>query len=274
MTKFLFFCDIDGTLLCKERDIDEQTIQLINDLETLKCRVILCTGRSIHSTGRIATKLNADNPCILYNGAVIHNFKASETTKVAFLDEAIRSKVDAVYKLFPSIGIMAYTLTGNYMIRSTPFLRTRGLQLEMVPHETRLERVTERIIKIVLASSNREDLIACQPLFCEYQFMFGSRHFVEIVAAGVSKGSAAKEMQNFYGIGREHTFCAGDAENDLSLFEVSHMGFAPENAMESIKRAATDLVPNCTEGGVKVAFQNASKRILAPNNLVNQGDNK
>jgi hydroxymethylpyrimidine pyrophosphatase-like HAD family hydrolase len=51
-------------------------------------------------------------------------------------------------------------------------------------------------------------------------------------------------------LGIERVVCFGDNDNDLSMFEVADESYAPENANEAIKSAATAVIGHHDEEGI------------------------
>ena len=51
-------------------------------------------------------------------------------------------------------------------------------------------------------------------------------------------------------LGIEQVICFGDSENDLSMFEAADECYAPANAKDSIKSAATAIIGHHDEEGI------------------------
>jgi HAD superfamily hydrolase (TIGR01484 family) len=74
--------------------------------------------------------------------------------------------------------------------------------------------------------------------------------FLEVLAAGVSKGSGLRTAMDRYGLSPEEVIVFGDEENDLPMFTVAGYAAAPANARAEV-RAAADLVTGAnTEDGI------------------------
>ena len=50
------------------------------------------------------------------------------------------------------------------------------------------------------------------------------------------------EHRLIHNLGTERVVCFGDSDNDLSMFEVADESYAPENANDAIKAAATAVI--------------------------------
>jgi hydroxymethylpyrimidine pyrophosphatase-like HAD family hydrolase len=51
-------------------------------------------------------------------------------------------------------------------------------------------------------------------------------------------------------LGLERVICFGDSDNDLSMFEAADEGYAPANANDIIKSAATAVIGHHDEEGI------------------------
>ena len=72
--------------------------------------------------------------------------------------------------------------------------------------------------------------------------------FAEFFSVDAGKGSGIRFVKELCGFGR--TVCFGDNINDLSMFEASDEGFAPENAEGAVKAVATAVIAANSEDGV------------------------
>jgi hypothetical protein len=79
--------------------------------------------------------------------------------------------------------------------------------------------------------------------------------FLEIMAAGVSKGAALGVALSLRGIDREATIAFGDAENDIPLLEAAGFGVAVANAAQAVRKAADDVAPSNEEDGVAIYLE-------------------
>ena len=63
-----------------------------------------------------------------------------------------------------------------------------------------------------------------------------------------SKGGAIQLLKELLGI--ERVVCFGDSDNDLSMFEMADESYAPSNANDDIKAAATAVIGHHDEEGI------------------------
>jgi hydroxymethylpyrimidine pyrophosphatase-like HAD family hydrolase len=72
--------------------------------------------------------------------------------------------------------------------------------------------------------------------------------WLDVHHSDATKGGAIQEMKELLGI--ERVVCFGDNENDLSMFEAADESYAPENATDEIKSAATAVIGHHDEEGI------------------------
>lgn len=74
--------------------------------------------------------------------------------------------------------------------------------------------------------------------------------FLEMVAAGVDKGVAIRRLGGLLKVKPDEIMAFGDGQNDLTMIQAAGIGCAMENAVDSLKRAATLVAPKNTDDGV------------------------
>ncbi|HBF39057.1 MAG TPA: hypothetical protein DDW50_17285, partial [Firmicutes bacterium] len=78
--------------------------------------------------------------------------------------------------------------------------------------------------------------------------------YLEILAPGVSKGKALKEVSESWGFGQDEVMAIGDAPNDISMVEWAGVGVAVGNAVPELKKVATMVVTDHDHDGVAEAI--------------------
>ena len=74
--------------------------------------------------------------------------------------------------------------------------------------------------------------------------------WMDVMAAGVSKGTALKSLQEILGISREETMAFGDYFNDLDMLMAADWSFCMENGHEDVKKLCRYTAPDNNHGGV------------------------
>ncbi|MBT8058847.1 MAG: HAD family hydrolase, partial [Gammaproteobacteria bacterium] len=72
--------------------------------------------------------------------------------------------------------------------------------------------------------------------------------WLDVHHSDASKGGAIRLMKDLLGV--ERVVCFGDNDNDLSMFEIADESYAPSNATDEIKAAATAVIGHHDDEGV------------------------
>ena len=89
------------------------------------------------------------------------------------------------------------------------------------------------------------DYVRQQPWAADYEIFFSDRSLLEVTRKGASKGAMVARLAERLGISREHIYCAGDENNDLSMLTMAAQGFAPANCVENVKNCGAAIVADC-----------------------------
>ncbi len=72
--------------------------------------------------------------------------------------------------------------------------------------------------------------------------------WLDVHHSDASKGGAIEQLKSLLGF--ERVICFGDSDNDLSMFEAADESYAPANANDTIKSAATAVIGHHDEEGI------------------------
>jgi len=106
--------DLDNTLLTSEKNIDQETIDLIKKVDEAGKKVILATGRMFEAAINFLEELELDTPLITYNGALIKNKNREVIQENLISDELTKEVVEFA----EDFGLhIQYYSEGNYYYR-------------------------------------------------------------------------------------------------------------------------------------------------------------
>src|SRR5207253_6338681 len=80
--------------------------------------------------------------------------------------------------------------------------------------------------------------------------VYSGPEYLEMTAAGVSKGNALRRLVDDLGIPRDRVLVIGDAPNDVSMFQEAGLAVAMGNAAADVQGAADIVAPTLEEDGV------------------------
>lgn len=243
-TKILF-TDLDGTLLNDEKKISPANKEAIQTMLKRGHKVVFSTGRATSSAVALAEKLGLTSEgcyAITFNGACIYDLYRKESISRRPVPlHLVRRVMDAAY----AYGLYAHTYEGTKVLaeRDTK-------ELYQYLGYTNMEHIlTEDVCRtlsgepekvIVISFDDKQKIREFQESIRPWadgklDTFFSSDYYLEVVSPGVSKGSAIRILCEMLEIPMENTVSAGDAQNDISMLEVTHIGAVMKNAGDDIK---------------------------------------
>ena len=261
----LIVFDLDGTLLNEKSAISDYTSETLTLLAEHEIAYTVATGRTLHSARAILDGHQFLLPQAYKNGVMIWHpeqkqLSSGPTLTVDELDHIVRAcnqqrvtpfvftleedQQNIVYHSSLQSGI-EQRLIHNLGIEDNISPRT----LDELPADAAITHVNaigaSEAIKAVLHSVDDEaHLVAYSGIAWEGR----EWRWLDVHHSDASKGGAIKEMKELLGI--ERVVCFGDSDNDLSMFEVADESYAPANANEAIKSAATAVIGHHDEEGI------------------------
>ncbi|MDJ0698783.1 MAG: HAD family hydrolase [Woeseiaceae bacterium] len=257
--------DLDGTLLNRDSvisDYTRETLQLLTDNDIA---YTVATGRTLHGARSILDGHRFQLPQAYKNGVMIWHPQTQHYSRGATLtpdevDNLVRAcrhnrltpfvftldedQESAVYHL-PTISDIERDLIRNISIEEYG----KVFPLDALPGDAIVTHVNaigdSEAIKSVLHS------VADEPHLVAYSgFALEGRQWswLDVHHSNASKGGAIQQLKALLGI--ERVICFGDSNNDLSMFEAADESYAPANANNTVKSAATAVIGHHDEEGI------------------------
>ena len=281
----LLAVDIDGTLITTDMKLTGVTRRAIARAQERGLRVTLATGRSFRSALNYAQQLDIDLPLICANGALIIDRKGNVLQESALPGEVAAQLLTEMVEA--GFFVQAYHDQGIFSVGPPPnvFQWIRAIcgdkpKLSHILYSFREYRRCAITHKGDLPKLLAQGQVRVHKLFCsgplEAQDYFqdrasergltvefypqGSRMYLEIMAANVSKGNALKVVARSLGVPMAETIAVGDNLNDLSMVEMAGLGVAMGNGHPRLKQAADFVTDSNDQDGVAVLIQ----QVLTP----------
>jgi hypothetical protein len=265
----LLACDVDGTLITTGERLSEETRKALLDLRALGIEVVLATGRSPWGIHDLCEDLGLLGPQITMQGALV----------VSPLSGAIMA---------------AHTMSPASVSEQVEFARSLGLDCVVCyPFEHRLQKLTPGLASSVprrflerghirevasiaeLAGDSAVRTLVFPPeglhqtirgalereFGSRFSITWGDEDAVEILAGGVSKGSALIELASHLGIDMAEVAAIGDGRNDLEMLSTAGRSAAMAWAPQDVRAAATLVVGEGREDGAREALEHFFPRM-------------
>ncbi|MEL7046817.1 MAG: HAD-IIB family hydrolase [Pseudomonadota bacterium] len=261
----LLVFDLDGTLLNRSSSITPYTRETLRRLGERGIAYTVATGRALHGAIDILEGHGFALPHIYKNGVMIWNPAESCYSKrhlltveeVGHVAEAFitRSITPFFFTLEPGDRHAVYhpplQQSVEYkLLRS--FERERDLPvlpISELPADADITNVSAigpapDVQAVADLIGDEEQLVAYMGIAIEDRKL----SWIDIHHHAGSKGGAVDLLKNELGFKR--VVCFGDSDNDLSMFACADEAYAPLNAKESVKSAATAVIGHHDADGI------------------------
>ena len=261
----LIVFDLDGTLLDRSSQISAYTRDTLRSLRERGIAYTVATGRALHGAIDILEGHGFDLPHIYKNGVMIWNPQEDRYSQryLLTLDE-----IGHVAEAFIQRDITPFFFTlepgDRHAVYHPPlrqpvehklvqsFAKERNLPILPVsdlPADADITNISalgpeRKIMAIADLISDEEQLVAYMGTAIEDRKL----SWIDIHHHSGSKGGAVELLKR--DLGYERVLCFGDSDNDLSMFAAADEAYAPVNAKEPVKKAATAVIGHHDADGI------------------------
>lgn len=252
----LIACDMDGTLLDDEHAIHDDFWPLIEELH--RRDIIFCpaSGRQYYSLLERFAPVADDLIFIAENGTYVVQQERELSSDCLALADA-RALLAAYRELREQEADVSAVLCGKrsaYIEGGTPeFHAEVGKYYPRLEVASDLLMIEDDILKVAFFTPRSSEALiypAFRPFSAQHQVVVSGAHWLDVMAAGVNKGSGIRHIQQMLGITAEQTMVFGDFLNDLEMMDEARYSFAMANAHPQLKERANYLAPGNTDNGV------------------------
>lgn len=260
MTNILFVTDVDGTLV-DHGQVPRSVVEQARRFTAQGNRLTLATGRHRHSIARLAELLTVNTPCVILTGAALYDPSGGRCRRRIPLCDDVRTALAEILRTYPdSLAIQVFTAEDQFNLRLNRFLRENGIPEEIDKPDADLSALRgAQILKVGLCCEDTSLIERCAAQFFSnrllYRWHYSFPIAAEVCHPAVSKGAALGSLLSEAELKPDLIAAAGDSANDLSLFALADIRFAPETAFPEVKKAADHIIPPPEKGGVAAALE-------------------
>ena len=257
--------DLDGTLLNKDSVISDYTSETLRMLSERDIAYTVATGRTLHGARAILDGHRFQLPQAYKNGVMIWHPDSKRLSSGAMLTGG---ELDVVVRACLLNGVTPFVFTldddGGSSVYHPPLMtdierkliRSIGISepvkarpLDDLPMNASITHVNaigdgDAILSVLRSVNDEPHLVAYSGIALEGQ----QYRWLDIHHSDASKGGAVNTLKELLGL--ERVICFGDSDNDLSMFEAADESYAPANANEAIKSAATAVIGHHDDEGI------------------------
>jgi len=257
--------DLDGTLLNKTAEISAYTRETLELLRARGIAYTVATGRALHATRELLQGNNFVLPQIYKNGVMTWRPDIQQYSHHHLLTQ---SEISAVLRAFLARDVAPFIFTveadSAHVVYHPPFFndierrleedfrKKRGLTvlpLAQLPDDACISNISalgdraavEAVSALVVGE---EHLVA----YMGDTLQIENVCWIDVHHSAGSKGNAVSQLKADLGLSQ--VICFGDSDNDLSMFALADEAYAPENARDDVKAAATRVIGHHDEEGI------------------------
>ncbi len=261
----LIVFDLDGTLLDAKSQVSMHTRDTLRQLRQRGIAYTVATGRTLHAARDLLYGHGFSLPHIYKNGVVIWRPDSDQYSHSNLLTPPEIHRVVAAFMAAAVTPFIFTAETSNQPVVYHPpmqneaerrlaalFAQERGLQvlpMADMPATAEITNISalgspdaiEAVVRCVQAD---EHLVAYAGTALEGD----GWQWVDIHHSAASKGNAVAQLKRDLGVSR--VICFGDSDNDLSMFAVADESYAPSNARQEVRAAATAVIGHHDQDGI------------------------
>lgn len=257
--------DVDATLLNDAHRINESTKKALRRLKQYGILLVIASGRAPGGVRRVVTETGlADgfDYLICFNGGlVLHDSRHEEViAQHTLADNDLRRIAKDIQKF----GLSPYAFSSYKDIvleRENIYADIEGEKNFISPHTVSFASLkSSSIFKIVIADADCKLLDQVQDdittkLSRDYSIVRSEPHNLEILNTAANKGKALTLLAKKLAVPLSETIAFGDAENDLSMFNVAGLSIAMGNSNSYVQQRADIVTGTNNEDGIAQAVE-------------------
>jgi hypothetical protein len=214
----LLACDLDGTLIAKDGSPAAGIVEALADLDARGARLVVCTGRPLHSAMKAATTLCADPLAyVCYQGALVVDATTGEWLR--HLTIPVDAATGIVREAF-GLGLSVTLYDRDERRESAPAACGAALDVPALPGITRLVLAGDPAL---VAESFPRLAATWHP---GLRMDHAGDGIVDVLHGGADKGDALRLVAAHLGVPGERIVACGDSAADESLLRTAGVSIA------------------------------------------------
>ncbi|WP_175560055.1 Cof-type HAD-IIB family hydrolase [Butyrivibrio sp. YAB3001] len=248
MGKKIFFFDLDGTLLDKEKKITDKTMEALKKFTDVGNHFCINTGRAIDSAMSVYNGLGLDFKGSFIGGSNGTEIYSVDEKRYVYKTGVPLELVPKILDLADNYGVHCHTYNETHIVSrhngecmdyyrrviKTPLIVTDDVMKELV-------NPPSKMISIELHDHEKQERfrMALQEMVGDkLTLLYSNPYYMEIFPSEAGKGSVVQRLADYLGIDVKDTYAAGDEQNDISMIEAAGCGIAMINATDLVKKSA------------------------------------
>jgi len=255
--------DLDGTLLCPNKDISAENLRAIERLQAAGLEVMLASGRHYQAMLPYAKEIPGIQWILSAQGADVATQSRDQVLRQSFLEKdeayeilAMGQRLGFSVMLYTPKGVMAQTADQDDV---DYYCGLTGLELYKAGEDECLLPTVFKIIWVGKEARVSELRGHEEVQTLQVQHVHSDKRFYEFMPYQTSKGTGLAVLAEELGLTPENVVVFGDAENDIPMFEWAGTAIAMDHGWPRAKAAADHVT---TDGPAETAFARGVEFVL------------
>lgn len=255
----LIASDLDGTLLTEDKKLPPDFFDVLDKLFERGITFAVASGRTFTAADHFFPPEYIDKMMFICdNGAAV--YRGTEPVHIEALDEQTYFEFLDACEQIGGLRIVVCTSGGVYHLRSSDdFFYEVGRFYRNHKVIDNFRDVRDTVFKFAVfddAGSAVHGKPELDKIFRgKLNVQVSGPMWMDVMAEGVSKGSALTTIMRELGASPEETMAFGDYFNDVEMLRSVKWSFCPENGHEDVKKLCAHVCGDCNHGGVTEAIK-------------------
>jgi Cof subfamily protein (haloacid dehalogenase superfamily) len=231
---YLICCDCDGTLTNSQGILSKENARAIREFQNNGGLFTVATGRFPDFLRKFEPDFRPNTHIIAINGTMIYDMEQERVLYAKTLPNEAEQVVRYVGEHYPNLKEVRFV---HSIGQPTYYIKGETAELKEL-----IETVQRPWYKLVFCQP-AEDTLRLQE---DLKGQFGKQyHFdrswpegLEMHPWGTGKGACVERLKRLIHTPIHTTICIGDFENDITMLQAADIGYAVDNAIDSVKAAA------------------------------------
>ena len=257
--------DMDGTLLDSQKQVRQDSLDMIARAVNAGKIVTLSTGRGVPELTAYREILKDIQYIIGVSGALVINAKTNrEIYSCPLPDDTVQKILHEVQ----DIDVMIHMLSMESVVQKDTICHMADYhmgiyqnmfqKIAVTPDDIRAyyRQTSAPLYKLNLYFRNQDERTIVEKRLTPLglPLVYSEATSLECSAPGVSKGNGLKKLCEYLDIPIEQTIAVGDADNDLDILHQAGLAVAMGNSNENVKAIADVIVKDNDHGGCAQAI--------------------
>ena len=255
--------DLDGTVLNSRKEISSRNFNAISALKDNNINVIFATARPPRVTDFKGFEvLSSDSYMVYYNGAYFRCTKENDDCHFSIDAKTAAELIDFIEELDNEAVVTVEILDNLYGYKDIEYAVLDFMKKDYNPEIVEIDFLKSReLTKILIADFEFADKIAEKFADRLNVIVTDKGRLVQVMSNQVGKEIAVATIVENIGITMQDVMCFGDDYNDLGLFKAVGHSVAMGNAVDDLKKIASEVTLTNDEDGVAVVLERILKII-------------